>query len=268
MAQNIKRPSLTIIIIAANEQDVISNCLKTAHFADQILLVSSNCTDNTISIAKKTNPSVQVVVLDSQKDTSFSYRRTKSLEYANSQWILYLDADERITQKLQKEIVTVISKKPDKNRPSWYVIPRANYHLGKRVRYGGTYPDFVKRLFWNENIKGWRGDVHEEPVVEGKMGILKNDLLHFTHRQLSTMVDKTIRWTKHESDLLYSSQHPPVYWWRFPRMMFTTLYHRLIKQQIWRDGIVGWISVIFEMYNTFIIYARLWEQQHEKRRHL
>ena len=75
------------------------------------------------------------------------------------------------------------------------------------------------------------------------------------------MLQKTIIWTQTEAEALYQSHHPPVYWWRFLRMILTTIWLRLVKQQMYRDGVVGWISAIFESYNTFIIYARLWQMQ-------
>ena len=82
------------------------------------------------------------------------------------------------------------------------------------------------------------------------------------------MLQKTIKWTDLEAKLLYQNQHPPVYWWRFPRMMFTKFWERAIKEKMYKDGTVGWISIIFEMFNTFIIYARLWELQQEPKKKL
>ncbi len=84
------------------------------------------------------------------------------------------------------------------------------------------------------------------------------------------MLEKTLVWTDMEAQALFDAQHPPVFWWRFPRMMLTKTWQRLIKEQMWRDGTVGWISVIFESFDTFIIYAKLWEKQvyDSKSRHL
>jgi len=151
---------------------------------------------------------------------------------------------------------------------SHFAIPRANHFLGQRVKYGGTYPDYVIRLYKKPNIKKWVGSLHEKAVVSGNLGYLKNDLLHFTHTDITSMLQKSIIWTQTEAQALYDNNHPPIYWWRFPRMMLNKLWQRLIKQQMYKDGIVGWISAIFETFNTFIIYARLWEIQNETSRHL
>lgn len=258
---------LSIIVLAGNEAEVISDCLKSANFADEIILVLANSTDDTKKIAKSLKLPLKIVETKDEYNKNFSKWRNLGYKASSGEWLMYLDADERITPELRDEITKTIIK-PLSN--SYYVIPRANHFLGKRVRYGGSYPDYVKRLYFRKNFSGYQGYLHEEPLVKGEFGYLKNDLLHFTHRNLSSMINKTLVWTDMEAQALFDSNHPPVVWWRFPRMMFTKIWQRLIKEQMWRDGIVGWISVIFEAFDTFIIYARLWEKQEyeSKSRHL
>jgi glycosyltransferase involved in cell wall biosynthesis len=254
--------SLSIIIIAGNEEKMIGDCLKSCLFADEIV-ICHNSTDNTIKLAKQICPKVIIKEnkLNHQK-FDFSVARNIGFKETHSTWVLYLDSDERITPKLQTEIVKVINKT---NSPiTNYDIPRANYFLGQRVKYGGTYPDYVKRLFLKTSFFGFVGSLHEQPQVTGPGSVLKHDLLHFTHRDLTSMLEKSIKWTHTEAELLYHSGHPPVVWWRFPRMMFTKFWQRFICQSMWRDGLVGLISVIFEVFDTFIIYARLWEIQQAK----
>ncbi|MFH1601744.1 MAG: hypothetical protein ABIB61_02185 [Candidatus Shapirobacteria bacterium] len=115
-------------------------------------------------------------------------------------------------------------------------------------------------------MKKWTGKLHERPVYKGNLGYLKNPIKHLTHRDLTSMLEKTIKWTQTEANLLYKSSHPPMAAWRIARMMFTKFWERVIKQGAWRDGTVGWINSIFETFNTFIIYARLWEKQQERKR--
>lgn len=253
--------TVSIIILAGNEESIISDCIKSCTWADQTILVAANSTDQTKKIAKSINPKIEIVETFDEYNKNFTKWRNLGYKAAKSDWILYIDADERITPELKEEIITVVNSK---NPNNYYVIPRANYFLGKRVRYGGSYPDYVKRLYNSKYFKGYQGILHEEPIIEGKLGYLKNDLLHFTHRDLTSMLNKTIVWTQMEAQALYESNHPPVVWWRFPRMMITKFYERLIKQKMWKDGMVGWISVLFETFDTFIIYARLWELQQDK----
>lgn len=252
------KKSLSIILLAGNEESVIVDCIKSCLWADQLILVAANSTDSTKKIAKDIDPNIKIIETFDEYNKNFSKWRNLGYKAAASDWILYIDADERITPELKDEIEKTINQDKTNN---YYVIPRANHFLGKRVRYGGSYPDYVKRLYNSKFFKGYQGVLHEEPIVEGKLGYLKNDLLHFTHRDLTSMMKKTIVWTEMEAQALFESNHPPVVWWRFPRMMITKFFERLIKQKMWKDGMVGWISVLFETFDTFIIYARLWELQ-------
>lgn len=251
---------LSIIILAGNEEDVIGDCLKSCNFASEIILVAANSTDSTISISKKLIPKIKIIKTFDEYNKNFSKWRNLGYKAASKKWILYIDADERITPALQKEILYYILHTTNYTHAA---IPRANYFLGKRVRYGGTYPDYVKRLFLKAEFKGYKGILHEQPIIKGKLEYLKNDLLHFTHRSLYSMIQKTIAWTDMEAQELYKSNHPKIVWWRIFRMFITKLYTRLIKEKMYKDGTVGWISSIFEAFDTFIIYARLWEIQNQ-----
>jgi len=258
---------LSIIILAGNEAEMIKECLISASFADEIILVLANSSDNTKKIAKSLKIPLKVIETTDKYNKNFSKWRNLGYKAATGDWLLYLDADERITSELKSEILLTINST---NLVNYYAIPRANYYLGKRVRFGGSYPDYVKRLYVKKHFSGYRGYLHEEPMVKGEIGYLKNDLLHYTHRNLNSMLQKTLVWTDLEAEALFKAAHPPVVWWRFPRMMLTKTWQRLIKEQMWRDGTVGWISVIFESFDTFIIYAKLWEKQvyDSKSRHL
>lgn len=253
--------SLSIVVIAGNEQDMIGDCLKSCRFADEIILVAANSTDDTKKIAKNTIPNIKIIETFDEYNKNFSKWRNLGYKAVKSPWILYIDADERITSDLQQEIISKISSSHPQN---YYVIPRANFFLGKRVHYGNSYPDYVKRLYNMAFFKGYRGYLHEEPIITGNFGYLKNDLTHYTHRRLDTMLQKSLAWTDMEARALYENNHPPVVWWRILRMMSTKLWQRLVIEKMWKDGTVGWISAIFEAFDTFIIYTRLWELQQPK----
>jgi glycosyltransferase involved in cell wall biosynthesis len=253
--------TLSIVLIAGNEAKNIKDAISTIKWADEVILVAANSIDNTVKIAKQQLKNIKIYRTTDQYGKNFSKWRNIGLKQATSDWVFYLDADERINSNLKKEVKTIISTQTDHTH---YAIPRANHFLGKRVHFGGTYPDYVIRLYQRQNIKKWVGKLHETAQVNGSLGYFKSDLLHYTHTDLSSMLQKSIIWTDTEADALYKSNHPPVVWWRFIRMILTKLYQRLIKQKMYKDGVVGWISAIFESYNTFIIYARLWEKQQNK----
>ena len=257
-----KSPLLSLCIIAGNEEKMIGDCLRSGDFADEVILVTTpSCTDTTAETAKKTIPQIKISKFDKFPDTDFSAWRNAAFNLAHSKWILFIDADERITPDLKKEILQIISQPeiPFTN----YDLPRANFFLGKRVKHGGTYPDYVKRLFLREKFKGYQGKLHEQPLISGPGSQLKSDLLHYTHRDLSSMLSKSLEWTTLEAEMLYKSKHPPVVWWRLLRMMSTKFWQRFIWQSMWLDGTVGLISSIYESFDTFIIYARLYEIQQQ-----
>jgi len=254
---------ITVIIIAKNEEAMIAEAIESAWWADVVLVIDDNSMDKTAKIAKKAG--ARVILAPEQ--TAFQYARLRnySLKLVKSDWIFYLDADERITEGLKNEIEKLREIKKLRNYNA-YAIPRYNYYLGQRVRFGGAYPDYVKRLFYRQALKKWVGYLHEEPVFEGGMGHLKKPIEHYTHRDLTLMMKKTIEWSKLEAEELYKVGHPPMVWWRFLRIMFTELWNRGIKQQGFRDGTVGVIEVIFQMYSRFITYARLWELQQRNKK--
>jgi glycosyltransferase involved in cell wall biosynthesis len=245
---------ISVIVLARNEAEVIEDCLKSVKWAEETVLVDTGITDGTLKIGEKYG--VKVVKADTN-GLEFARWRNLGKEKARGDWVFYVDADERVTPQLREEIQKVINKLDF----AAYEIPRRNFFLGKEMRYGGAWPDYVKRLYQKKKLKRWVGKLHESPVVEGKIGKLQNPLIHQTHRDLTSMMNKTIAWTAIEADLLYQTKHPPVVWWRFLRMMADKFFQRMIKQSAWRDGTEGFINAIFETFNTFIIYARLWEMQ-------
>jgi len=256
-------PILSIIVLVGNEVNLIGECLESCKFANENILVMANSTQKIKEISLKTIPKIRITETKDEYNKNFSKWRNMGYKMATGKWILYVDADEVVTDELKKEILEKVNSY-ELGVTSYYVIPRANHYLGKRVRYGNSYPDYVKRLYLRKDFGGYTGILHEEPVIRGEMGYLKNDLLHYTHRDLGSMLDKTNSWTDMEAQALFESNHPPVVWWRFPRMMMTKFWERAIKQQMWKDGTVGWISVIFEMFDTFVIYAKLYELQQKK----
>lgn len=250
---------LSIIIIAADVEKTIRRCLLSCRFAQEIIIITS-ATDQTIPIAKKTIPNIKIFPSITDKNGRFNYALARNLgiKYATMPWLLYVDDDEVISQKLKLQIISTIHSD---TKFTSFDIPRANFFMGHRVHHGGSYPDYVKRLFRQNALLSFEGALHEQPIVSGMSSILTADLNHYTHETLTLMLHKSIIWTQQEADMIFTNGHPSVVWWRFYRMMLTKVWERLVVQSMWRDGLVGWISVIFEMYDTYMIYAYLYEFQ-------
>src|SRR4030043_592272 len=250
---------ISAIVIAKNEEDKIGECLVSLLFCDEIILVDSGSTDSTIKIAQSHNAKVIKYT-----NGSFSQWRNEGLKNVKNEWVLYLDADERVTPLLKNEIIQLIKNSNEKF--SAYAIPRRNIILGKEMKQGGWWPDYVKRLYIKNSLKKWTGDLHEEPVFEGNLGHLKNPMVHIKHNDLSEMVDKTNKWSEVEARLLYESNHPDMSWWRFFRVMASELWLRLIKLKGFLDGAEGIIYAIYQSWSKFLTYAKLWEMQIESKK--
>lgn len=254
MMQN-KKIILTTIIITKNEEEMIGDCLiSVKDLADEIIVVDTGSTDKTNEVAKSFGARIV-----RSKGKNYSDYRNTGLKAAQGDWILYVDADERVTPQLRLEIKSL-------KTPGVYEIPRKNIYLGKEMHYGGWGNDKVIRLFYKKYLHGYQGELHEQPVFDGELRTMNHELIHHSHRDLSSMLEKTIEFTQYEAKLRLDANHPPVTWWRFLRVMATEFWYRFVKLQAWRDGPKGIIDGIFQVFNMFVIYARLWEMQYEKGR--
>ena len=236
---------------------MIGECLLSLAFSDEIIVVDSGSIDSTVEIAKSAGAKIVMC-----REDSYAQRRNVGLKAARGDWILYVDADERITPLLKKEIEQIMSSS---DSASVYQLPRKNVYLGKEMHFGGWGNDQVIRLFKKSALQKYEGDLHEQPVFTGELRTTSHELIHYSHRDLASMLDKTLLFTAHEARLRLAANHPRMSWWRFLRVMFTEFWLRFIKFSAWRDGVEGVIDGIFQVFNMFVIYSRLWELQNENR---
>lgn len=248
---------ISIIIITKNEELMLADAIISAAWADEVLVIDTGSTDKTISIAKELGAKVIEIVGD-----NFADWRNAGLKEANGDWILYLDADERITTDLEKEIKEIISKD---SQYSMFAIPRNNIILGRSFRHGGFWPDYVKRLYKRSKLKRWEGELHEEPVFEGEMSHLQNPMDHIKHENFSQMVEKTNNWSEVEAKLMYEAGHPPMTVARFISAMGREFFHRMIRHLGFMDGPEGIMFAMYQVYSRFVSYAKLWELQERER---
>lgn len=243
---------ISAIILAGNAEDLIKDCLESLSWADEILVIDTGSADKTVEIAQKFKAEVFVA-----PKGSFSDWRNFGAKKAKGDWLFYVDVDERVTPLLRKEIKRAL----ESNTHVAYAIPRKNILLGHEMKHGDWWPDYVLRLIKKDSLKGWKGELHEQPEIEGSIGKLKNPLTHFTHRNFSEMVEKTNEWSEIEARLLFESGHPKMVWWRFFSVAAREFWYRAIKEKGFLDGAVGVIEIIYQMYSRMITYAKLWEMQ-------
>lgn len=244
--------SLSAVIIAKNEEEMIADCLDHLQFCDEVIVIDGKSEDKTVEIAKKMG-----AIVYQQPFTDFATARNFGLEKANGAWILYIDADERVSPALQDSIkYAVSSSKYDETAA--YKIQRKNFYFGNH-----EWPDIEKleRLFKKEKLKGWYGMLHESPKVDGRIDVLGGFLMHYTHRDLHAMLEKTIVWSTTEAKLRYDASHPNMTWWRFPRVMISSFFQSYIIDKGYKAGTAGLVESIYQSFSMFITYAKLWEKQ-------
>lgn len=174
---------ITGIVITKDEERNIKDCLESIKWLDEIIIVDSGSKDNTLSIAKTFTNNIYITEIQNiPEKRKFALTYTKIL----NDWILFLDADERITPELHQEIDSL----SDNSDVNGYFINRRNYYLGKWIKHCGIYPDYCLRLFRKDKGKITDRIIHEGVKVEGTCIKLNNDMLHHSYNNLEQMVKK------------------------------------------------------------------------------
>jgi (heptosyl)LPS beta-1,4-glucosyltransferase len=250
---------LSALILTKNEEKFIGNCINSLKgLADEIIVIDNISHDRTVEIA--TQKGAQVYL---SEEFSFAKRRDLASQQSHGDWLLYVDADERVTSDLSDEIKSIVSESstPQTGAPVAYIINRKDFYFGK------PRPVFspMHRLMKREALIGWFGDIHETPKIEGTIGTLASYFLHFTHTDLNTMLLNTLRWSEKEAQLRFQQNHPPIVWWRLLRVCATGFWNSFVTQKGYKCGTAGWVEAIYQGFSLFITYAKLWELQNKQR---
>ncbi len=172
---------LSIIIITKNEALNIRECLESVKWADEIVVVDSGSTDDTVAICRELTPHVYI-----HDWPGFGIQKNRALSYATQDWVLSLDADERVTPELRNEIENAMR---DTSVPG-YEIPRLSSFCGRYMHHSGWYPDYVTRLFRRGKGEFSNDLVHERVIIQGETGRLTQNLLHESFRDLDQLLGK------------------------------------------------------------------------------
>ena len=245
-------PKVSVTIITLNEAEHIGAAIDSAAWADQIVVVDCGSTDGTTDIARAKGAGVFA-----REWSGYVDQKNYAAERASHDWILSLDADERIPPALAEEIQGVVSSEPPKHG---YRAPRVTFYLGCWIRTTDFYPDFQTRLYDRRSAR-WRGTyVHESVAVDGPVGQLRHDLEHYSFRHLRDHLDRVNHYTTLAArqmneagrragplDLLV---HPPA----------AFLRNYLLRRGI-LDGTPGFVVSVVNSYSVFVKLAKLWEIQ-------
>ena len=243
---------IAVVTITKNEEANIQDCLASVNWATERIVVDADSTDRTAELARACGAKVFV-----RPWPGFGRQKNFGMAQASSDWILILDADERVTEELRGEMQTCIERwRP--GAPVAYRIPRRNFFYGAWVRGSGVYPDYQVRLFRRGIAQYNDVAVHENLIVNGEIGTLAGHLDHYTERRIQDHFKKfglyttlaaqekakrvqTVRWT----DLVFR-----------PLVVWVKTY---VLKQGCRDGVRGLIVCVFASMYTFVKYAKLWD---------
>ena len=245
------RQPLSVTIITLNAAAQLEACLRSARFADEILVVDSGSSDGTQALAERHGAKVI------QQDwLGFGPQKQFAVERASHDWVLCLDADERVTPELQNAIENAL------NSPSAgaFRCARRNRFLGRYLKHGEGYPDWSLRLFDRRQAR-WSDDaVHEKVETQCRIGDLPGDLLHDSAESLAAYLTKQNRYTTLAADMAFAAGKRA----GFTRIALSPLV-RFIKfyfvRQGFRDGLPGLIHIAIGCFNSFMKYSKMLERQ-------
>lgn len=253
-------PTVSAIVVCLNEEERIRDCLESLRWCDEIVVVDSFSTDRTPEICRNyTDRFIQ--------RPWAGYRDQKA--YAHSQatkdWVLLVDADERVTAELQNEILEVLAR--ESGRYAGYSIPRLVHYLGRWWWRGGWYPDYDVRLFRRDRATWGGSDPHEKIIVDGAVRRLRHPLHHFSYRNIEDHLNRINRFTSISSRELSKSGRR----WRLSEALLrppVRFFHSYIWKRGFMEGFGGLYVAVTAAVYVFLKYAKLWEIEVEEKKKL
>ncbi len=288
-----KRPKISVALATFNEEKNIGSCLEAVGvIADEIVVVDGSSTDKTVEIVKKYGAKVAVT----DNPLNFHLNKQKALDICQGEWILQLDADERVSEPLAKEIEGVVKMDPvaaekyqkflpsrklflrhqhllevrdgrigtPKGEYAGYFVPRLNYFLGKYLRYGGVYPDGVIRLVKKGRAYFPIQNVHEQIVVEGRVGWLQNPLIHFSDPTFKRYLERNRRYIDLLAKGLKKEGVRKNTWQAFNYFVFKPLHWFLLTLIRHKGVLDGWQGIVFSFFSALRFPRAYWRYLEEK----
>jgi glycosyltransferase involved in cell wall biosynthesis len=245
-----KKPTLSVAVIAKNEADRIGGLLESTRFADEVLVVDSGSTDNTLDICREMGARVMF-----NEWSGYAAQKQFAMEQIDSDWILNLDADEAVSDALATEILLAVEHAGPE--VGGFSMPRLSRYLGRWIKHGGWYPDTKVRLVRRGSAR-WSGDaLHERLIVSGKIERLSGPILHHVYRGISDQVATINRF----SDIYAAGRAPAG-----AGFVCAGAGHAVVKFlecYVWKlgvlDGIPGLIIAMNSAWYVFLKHAKVWE---------
>ena len=259
---SLEREPISAFVICYNEERHIAACLESLSFCDEIVVIDSFSNDKTPEIARAAG--AKVIQHPWQ-----GYRGQKEfgLKSVTHEWVVNLDADERVDAQLRGEILKVLKEARDpltnnKSEPVvGYFILRVVFHLGRWWRSGGWHPEYRLRFFRKSTVTWGGTDPHEKVVVKGKTERMKGEILHYTYRDLSDQFCRLENFSSVAAEEDFRRGKKFSMWQLLVSPVVRTMKFYIVKKG-YREGIAGIIVALAEGYYTFMKYAKLWEKHY------
>ncbi len=241
-----EQATLTAVILTLNEETHIRDCIAALSWADHVLVFDSFSMDNTATLAREAGADVLL-----SRFENYAQQRNAALKAVSTDWLFFVDADERGTPALGEEIRQAMTERPESG---WYV-PRLNYIFGKLTRSAGWYPDYQLRLFRRGRVQ-YRRAVHEIADVNGTVGYLQEPLIHYNYQDVAQFRRKQDQYSTLDAEILlqagirprpytYFSMPARQFWWRF------------VTLKGFREGAHGLRLSAYMAYYEWVKYRKL-----------
>lgn len=245
---------LSAIILTKNEEENIKGCLNSLKFCDELIVIDDYSKDNTIKYARR----CKAKVFNRNLNGDFSSQRNFGLEKAKGDWVLFIDADERISSVLADEIVASCQLPAT----SGFYIKREDNFLGKKLNFGETSSIKLLRLA-KKNSGRWKGKVHEQWQIKGKTAVFKNSLTHQRSLTIFRFLQRINFYSTLRAKELFDQGHKTNIFFIFlyPKAKFVQNYFFRLG---FLDGIKGFIFAMMMSLHSFMVRAKLWVMQKNK----
>ncbi|MBI5890609.1 MAG: glycosyltransferase family 2 protein [Nitrosomonadales bacterium] len=240
--------SLSVILITKNEAANIRACLESVNWADEIIVVDSGSSDETVAICKELG--VQVHVHDWP---GFGMQKNRALGYATRDWVLSLDADERVTPKLRVDIERILKQEEDTDA---YLVPRLSNYCGRFMRHSGWYPDLLPRLFRRGRARFSDDLVHERLIVDGKTAELHGLLLHYAFDDLEEVLHKVNQYSTAGAAMMHKRGRQASLTGAVVRGLWSFFRTYILRGGI-LDGREGFMLAVSNAEGTYYRYLKL-----------
>jgi glycosyltransferase involved in cell wall biosynthesis len=250
--------SFSVVILAKNEEESLPKALQSVAWADEIVVgVDTTSTDKTEAIAKQQH--CKILKIDISE--GFASAKNRLIDAATKDWVLILDADERITPELAEEIQRVVPKSDKKG----FWLPIHNNLLGSFMNHGGWYPDPKLRLIAKGFGRYGQKEIHEQIELKGDVGTLEGELEHYTHRTVKEILRRIDQYSDLDAPIILKNLPQKM---RARHLVMPTIrefYRRYFKLQGYKDGMVGLIEAFLQAVYIFVGHAKAWELRNHER---